>query len=173
MSQNKNLNCKTVQLKSAFDAAFAYDFYERLRDGIEWIDGIPSKVHGYTRKAYPVDLHDPNPSDLELEIKIWIEQAIAILKPEINKNVTRYKLLGTYLNYYVDEENFTPNHSHPGQHQIVISLGATRILQIGQKSYTVENGDIVLFGGSVHGVPKETQPTEGRISIATFMVPEN
>ena len=65
---------------------------------------------------------------------------------------------------------WTPNHSHKGTHQLVISLGTSRTLQVGNKDYLMENGDVILFGSSMHGI-KPDQSVNGRISIATFMVP--
>ena len=58
---------------------------------------------------------------------------------------------------------------YPKQCQVVISLGATRTLIIGKKTFSLNNGDVIIFGSSTHGVPKEPTITNGRISIATFM----
>jgi hypothetical protein len=74
-----------------------------------------------------------------------------------------------YLNYYENGEMWTPNHSHSGTHQLVISLGCPRTLQVTKKDYRMENGDAILFGSAIHGVPKEVNVKKGRISIATFM----
>ncbi len=73
-----------------------------------------------------------------------------------------------YLNYYKDNTNWTPNHTHPGTCQIIISLGGTRTLNIAKKSYAMNNGDVAIFGGSIRGVPREEQQVEPRISIAIF-----
>lgn len=78
---------------------------------------------------------------------------------------------GVYLNYYRNGEMWTPNHSRPGTHQLVISLGATRTLEVTKKKIPMKNGDAILFGSATHGVPKEPEITTGRISIATFMRP--
>jgi hypothetical protein len=77
-----------------------------------------------------------------------------------------------YLNYYENGEIWTtdhPNHSHSGTHQLVISLGCPRTLQVTKKDYRMENGDAILFGSAIHGVPKEVNVKEERIGIATFM----
>lgn len=63
---------------------------------------------------------------------------------------------------------YTPTHSHKDTDQLVISLGQTRILKINSKSYSLENGDAILFGSSPHSVPKDNS-VNMRISIATFM----
>ena len=59
---------------------------------------------------------------------------------------------------------YTPNHSHKGTHQLVISLGETRTLSVAKNEFRMENGDSILFGSSVHGVPREENVTKGRIS---------
>lgn len=155
----------TVHIHKAFPDAFATDFYERLRDGIEWEEGIPSRKHGRTRLAKSISFDEVYDSTSFIaEIKEWIDIAISRLY------ITgQYEILGTYLNYYADGEMWTPSHSHPGQHQIVISLGESRTFHIGKKKILLENGDVVLFGSSAHSIPKEPNVLNGRISIATFM----
>ncbi len=75
-----------------------------------------------------------------------------------------------YLNYYENGEMWCPNHTHPGTHQMVLSLGETRTLVVAKKDYVMKSGDAIIFGSAIHGVPKDTS-TEGRIAIATFMKP--
>jgi len=55
-----------------------------------------------------------------------------------------------------------------GTNQLVLSLGASRILTIVNKSITLNNGDVVIFGEQLHGVPRSKTPCKQRISIATF-----
>ena len=131
--------------------------YFHLMKNIEWEDGIKSKK-GFTRKAKALDI-----GDLE-----EVDNLILKVLSEISN--TNYFIDGIYLNYHENGEMWTPNHSHKGTHQLVISLGATRILNVSNKSYNMENGDAVIFGSAIHGVPKD-ESTEGRISIATFMTP--
>ena len=76
-------------------------------------------------------------------------------------------LYGCYLNYYKDGTHYTPNHSHKGTTQIVISLGGTRSFVLGKKTFNVKNGDVAIFGSAIHGVPKQ-ENAEPRISIAVF-----
>jgi len=33
------------------------------------------------------------------------------------------------------------------------------------------NGDAIIFGSAIHGVPKDSNCKAGRISIAVFMIP--
>jgi quercetin dioxygenase-like cupin family protein len=75
------------------------------------------------------------------------------------------------LNRYRNGDDFTPSHSHPRQHQIVVSLGASRTLKVGAKNYRLSHGDVILFGSSAHEVPKEPECKSERISIAVFMAP--
>ena len=79
-------------------------------------------------------------------------------------------VLGLYLNRYRNGEEWTPNHSHKGTKQIVVSFGAMRVLDVGKRQFQMENGDAIIFGSAVHGVPKCIQP-ETRISLAAFLIP--
>jgi hypothetical protein len=143
--------------KKVIDDNIATDMYTFLKWNIEWEDGIKSKK-GYTRKAKPLNYGDIT------EIDNIIDTALNSLTD------TKYLVLGVYLNYYENGNMYTPNHQHKGTHQLVISLGETRTLQIGKKDFVMENGDAIVFGASTHGVPKDTS-VNGRISIATFMKP--
>ena len=75
----------------------------------------------------------------------------------------KYAVLGLYVNYYEDGKMYTPNQG------TLLSLGCDRVLVVGKKEYNMKNGDAIIFGSSVHGVPK-SETKEGRISIATFMM---
>lgn len=153
-----NIKCKTVFLKDAIEPDFADSLHLFLRDNIVWEDGIKSK-QGFTRKAKALTFGDiPE-----------IDHAILQVLPKITK--TNYAITGIYLNYYENETMWTPNHSHQGSHQLIISLGETRTLQIGKKDYQMVNGSACIFGSSVHGIPRENTVKNGRISIATFMIP--
>lgn len=98
-----------------------------------------------------------------------IEHALCLAVSKLPKG-PRYGILGVYLNNYENGLMYTPMHKHADTIQLVISLGATRTLKVGTKEYRMKNGDAVVFGSSIHGVPQEPSVTEGRISIATFMV---
>lgn len=92
-----------------------------------------------------------------------------IIKVLSTINNTQSQIYGIYLNYYRNGEDWTPNHSHPGMKQIVISLGADRILTMASNRYNMSNGDVIVFGSSIHGVPKDPNCKTGRISIAMFL----
>jgi hypothetical protein len=143
---------------SVLDKKESTALYEYLRDNIPWENGVKSKK-GFTRLAKAIDL------DMYPEILDTITQVLS------NFATNNYVIFGTYLNYYSTGDMYTPNHSHKNTIQLVISLGTTRTLVVGKKQYQMSNGDAILFGSSVHGVPKEPAVREGRISIATFMRP--
>ena len=54
---------------------------------------------------------------------------------------------------------------------MIVSLGTTRNLIVGSKTYALHSGDVITFGGSTHKVPIQDEVSTGRISIATFMIP--
>lgn len=153
MSRPSVSRVSTKVYKSVLCSDTATFAYEYLRDTIQWEAGIKSK-HGATRLAKAVD-------PMEDEVLAQIVDAA------LTKSGMELRIYSAYLNYYRDGSMYTPNHSHPGTIQIIISLGQTRTLTIGKKSYAIENGDVAIFGGSVHGVPKD-KSTEGRISVALF-----
>lgn len=151
------MRCQTKFEENILNEDFATSLYYFLRENIEWEEGVRSKK-GFTRKA----------KGLQIGEIPEIDNVILETLSKISKN--KYLILGIYLNYYENGEMWTPNHSHPGSHQLVISLGQTRKLSLGKKNYEMKNGSAIIFGSSTHGVPKD-ESVEGRISIATFMVP--
>lgn len=159
MSSQKRSITKTVHYPAVFDQDTGTAVYEYLKENIVWDDGIPSRREGFTRKAKPLTY------DSDDTVKNLLDIALA----KIGGN---WDILGVYLNYYRDGNDFTPSHTHNGTSQLVISLGATRHLQLGTKEFALKNGDVIVFGSSAHGVRKEPDVRDGRISIATFMVPK-
>ena len=150
--------------------------YEFLRDSVHWEEGIKSKK-GFTRLAKSIDLCGQKPVDL-LDSEDIISETVRELITKYVKTVVSGKnkkafndtipIYGVYLNYYQTGNMWTPNHTHPGTVQVVFSLGTTRTLVMNKKSIEMKNGDAIIFGSGVHGVPKELT-SEGRISIAFFI----
>jgi tRNA(Leu) C34 or U34 (ribose-2'-O)-methylase TrmL len=147
-----------------------------LKDNTPWGAGVPSRVHGFTRKACPITSLEQDPLLGEMIVKIvrWItlEHIVKTLnRASINANnvLNFVEIGGIYLNNYENGQHYTPTHSHPDSIQLVISLGATRTLTVNSKKYELKNGDIIMFGSQKHGVPKDPTCTEGRISIAMFL----
>ena len=140
------------------DTQKADQLYEYLKNNIEWEEGIRSKK-GFTRLAKALDL------GCNEQIDNIIAEVFSLLDID-------YIIDGIYLNYYKDGTHFTPSHAHKGTVQLIISLGATRTLDVGKKKFEMSSGDVIIFGGSAHGVPKDISCKSGRISIATFMHPK-
>ncbi len=138
------------------DEKYATNLYEYLKTHIKWIDGIPSR-EGFTRKAKPLVFGENQYVDF------IIAEVFKVLA------ITDVVIYGIYLNYYRDGNDYTPNHNHPGTKQLVISLGTTRTLTMNKNTYNMSNGDVIIFGSSVHGVPKDLNCKEGRISIALLL----
>ena len=74
---------------------------------------------------------------------------------------------GLYVNLYENGDMWTPPHGHHSTNQMVISLGETRTFTIDKDRYELNNGDVIIFGDQLHGIPKH-KTTNMRISIATF-----
>ena len=102
------MKCYTTYKENVLDSDRAYALYYFLKDNITWEDGIKSKK-GYTRKAKPLNMGDiPE-----------VDQAIMDTLDQLTQQ--KYLIMGMYLNYYTDGNMWTPNHSHKGTHQMVIS----------------------------------------------------
>lgn len=153
------MKCKTVFKSGVINPDVATDLFNLLKWNIEWEDGVKSRS-GFTRKAKPLNYGDIKDIDDIIDIAL------------ISLTNTQYNIEGIYLNYLEDGQMWVPSHSHKGTHQLVVSLGETRTLQVAKKNYSMENGSAIIFGSSVHGVPKD-ESINGRISIATFMSVKN
>ena len=136
------------------------NLYQYLLKNIKWDKGVYSHKAGkYTRLAKALSLKD---NDL---VK-W-----AVIESLQRMGLSDYVIFGVYLNYYRDGDDYTPQHKHDETTQLVISLNepdGNRELTVGKTKYNLNNGDAIIFGGSIHGVPKQPG-RKGRISIATFM----
>lgn len=209
---------KTLYIPNGIPDSVASYYYETLRTSIKWETpsqhGIHSR-HGNTRKAYKVT----NDST----ILPLLQEIFSAISPTVMTTIckeTNYNYMDRgecYLNYYENGEMFTPSHDHPGQVQLIISLGATRTLEIDENTqsmgntqmqckfvasrgknrnipcpkgvwkrnlcpshffsdlkknsqkYSLNNGDLILFGENFHNVPREPEINDGRISIALFL----
>lgn len=151
------MRCKTVFKESVILSDLASELYTYLKNNVEWEEGVRSKK-GFTRKAKPL-----RPGMIPV-MDYVIDHALSQMAQY------EYEVLFIYLNYYEDGNMWCPNHNHPGTHQLVISLGGTRTLHVAKKEYPMKNGDAIVFGSAIHGVPKDSSK-EGRIAIATFMKP--
>lgn len=143
-----------------FDEETSKNAFDFLEKNVPWEKGIYSKSKQQTsRYAY---YHNPESNST---VDIFINNLVNIA---MNK-VENYKYYGVYLNYYRNGEDFCPNHSHKDTKQLVLSFGTSRTLTVGSKNYDMKSGDGILFGSSIHGIPKQPEITNGRISIAIFI----
>lgn len=63
---------------------------------------------------------------------------------------------------------------HEINHQLdMSSLNFSLFSILEKKSYDINTGDVALFGSAVHGVPKDENIKNGRISIALFVYCHN
>lgn len=152
----------TRHFPGLINADVASSIYELLKKNVQWEEGIKSRK-GFTRLAKSID-----PSQVDDLVTSVVMELIETACTEA-KMVGTFAIHGVYINYYRDGDMWTPNHTHPKTCQMIISLGATRTLQVGKKNFKIKNGDAMIFGSAIHGVPKEPEVKEGRISIATFM----
>jgi alkylated DNA repair dioxygenase AlkB len=157
------MTCKTLIQKNALVFEEANSLYAELVK-LPWKDAVRSR-NGFTRLAHQLDLESKQGEKI-----LGIIKDVLVQMKTQHPRLANYAVFGVYINYYRDGNMYTPQHSHKGTHQLVISLGVPRTLLVGKKSIKMENGDAVLFGSSTHGVPKEVS-NGGRISIATFMAP--
>jgi len=144
---------KTCFFESIINKDIADCLFDDLCHSIKWKNEIKSKGQP-TRLSSSVDLED-HP---------FLNEIVQSIVKKVDLS-----LLSVYLNYYQDGNDWTPNHSHPGTIQFVLSLGGKRTLHVGKKEYPMKSGDGIIFGSSTHGVPKEEGQKEGRISVALFL----
>ena len=159
--------CKTQIIKNAIPKETADNLYDYLKDNANWVESIKSRRDrengGFTRFGCLINIEE-YPA-----IQVIVSEILD--KVQKNKNHKGYIIGDVYLNWYKDGTMWSPNHSHKGVHSLVISTGVTRQFVLGKKIIDVENGDAVMFGSAIHGIPKQSEIKGGRISIAVFLVP--
>ena len=144
-----------IVVKNYLEASVADNLYAELYK-LPWGPGIKTRFGGETRKAIMVSTTSP---------------LFDFIMQYVEKAIREYKIghvVGFYLNLYENGDMWTPNHVHRGTNQLVLSLGGTRSLKVGDRKYTLENGDCIMFGEHLHGIPKTKKKCAPRISIATF-----
>lgn len=148
---------KTLFKKGFISPDEATSLYHFLKNNIPWVESIRSKK-GFTRLGSGIPLNS-----------VYYDSFASHVCSFLSTLEDKYQIEYIYLNYYQDGSDWCPNHTHPGTIQMILSLGATRKMKIGKQEFEISNGDIVLFGSSSHGIPKDPFIKEGRISIAIFM----
>lgn len=159
MASSTSTRIYTKHYKQLLDPEICSFAYQHLVDNISWENGITSKREGFTRKQKALGFNDD---------EIVSELIVAALEKTNIFQGKPAQLGGIYLNWYQNGNDFTPMHKHDSC-QLIISLGATRTLKVGNKNIASGNGDVCVFGKSLHGIPKEPNCNEGRISIALFL----
>ena len=159
--------CKTQIIEGAIPTEEALILYDYLKDSVSWVESIKSRKDrtngGFTRMGCAIDINEYP------DIRKIVNDIISKIKKSANHK--DYLIASTYLNFYKDGSWWSPNHTHEKMHSLVISLGTTRNFVLGKKIIEVKNGDAVIFGSAIHGIPKQPEVKDGRISIAVFLVP--
>eukprot|EP00931_Biecheleriopsis_adriatica_P066038 TRINITY_DN40462_c0_g1_i1.p1 TRINITY_DN40462_c0_g1~~TRINITY_DN40462_c0_g1_i1.p1 ORF type:complete len:656 (+),score=85.30 TRINITY_DN40462_c0_g1_i1:61-2028(+) len=75
------------------------------------------------------------------------------------------------LNLYTDGGKQLNSHRHDFW-TCLISLGSPRVLLVDNRPHVMENGDMIVFGTQMHGVPPMPEVAAGRISLVIFFYPD-
>ena len=134
--------------------------YEYFISNIEWDNNIAlrnSRNDDFTVKTKSVELGSDEVIDTTIR--------------DILSKLSIYPstIYGIRLNYYRNGDDYTPSHTYAGIAHIILSLGATRTLNLNGENYDINNGDCVRFGIIEHGVPKQPSCTDGRISLVLYL----
>lgn len=152
---NINQSPQTVQILQYDESMSLYIF---IRDNSPWNSGILSRT-GVSR--------------LQCHLSDCIQAVQYVVLSLVRTAVQKYgdvtAILGVYMNYYRNGNDYCPRHQHRGTKQIIISLGCNRPLTIAGRNYPVPSGFCISFGEEYHSLNK-CLVNEGRISIAIFYV---
>jgi hypothetical protein len=154
---------KTIEIRhfpNLFTGREAHDLYRYLQKTIQWDKCLNSE-----RAKKEIHLVKLLSLDEDERVEWAVREALKRM------NLSDYIIYGVSVNYYRDGADYTPSHKHDDLTQLIISLNeidGDRSLKIGKKDYRLNNGDVIIFGCSMHGIPKEENRC-GRISISTFM----
>jgi len=75
------------------------------------------------------------------------------------------------LNLYTDGGQQLNSHRHDFW-TCLVSLGAPRVLLVDNRPQVMEDGDMIVFGTQMHGVPPMPAVAAGRISLVVFFYPD-
>lgn len=118
---------KFVHLKGEIPDDQAKELFTFLKEAIPWGLGVPSRRHtGITRLAYPLEYRDLK--------SLCSAPVISKIENVISEHSIRKEIAGVYLNYYRNGNDWTPNHTHPGSSQLVLSLGTIRKFAYGKRN---------------------------------------
>lgn len=75
------------------------------------------------------------------------------------------------MNWYPDGVSQVTDHRHDNW-TILVSLGASRVLNIDYARISMDDGDVILFGTQKHGVPVAAPSQGGRLSLVLMFEPD-
>lgn len=80
--------------------------------------------------------------------------------------------LELFICYYKDGNDSCPIHKHNCE-QITLSFGESRIIIVNNKKILLKHGDVLYLKGQKHGIPKDENIKNPRISFNLFFVAIN
>lgn len=152
------------------------DIYRKLVERVEWHDAVVVKRNAQDGGRSLEVQFDKEGNKVAAKRKCASYNGEV---PELDAVVSRLckhldleeDLARVFMNWYPDGENVTGNHRHNAW-TALLSFGGPRILQVDHKPYVMFDGDLIVFGQQMHGVPKMPDATnEGRISVVLFFHP--
>jgi len=75
------------------------------------------------------------------------------------------------MNWYPDGMAQVTDHRHDNW-TILVSLGASRVLNVDYARVLMDDGDVILFGTQKHGVPVAAPSQGGRLSLVLMFSPD-
>jgi len=75
------------------------------------------------------------------------------------------------MNWYPDGVSQVTDHRHDNW-TILVSLGASRVLNVDYARVSMDDGDVILFGTQKHGVPVAPPSQGGRLSLVLMFAPD-
>ena len=143
--------------------------FNTLRDEIPW------KIVSYGR-GNPTRLTYHYPSQVSTNAMSEINKLIELVSTNYNK-----KIVGVFMNYFRDGNDYIPYHrdNYGNLDVISLSLGESRDFFLKKDDtkevtkYTLDEGDLFYLSNEqnklyTHSVPKRTKISNGRISIVFF-----
>lgn len=143
------------------ESSYSINLLNFLAANIQWGTGIQTRYGNTTRfqQYYAVCTE---------EVQQTVLYAIDQGMKKMGFSVESVQISGIYLNYYRDGKDFYPKHRHFDTNQMVLSLGSTRRLFIGDNFFDLETGSAVFFGDQTHWINSQKSVIGERISIVVF-----
>eukprot|EP00927_Polykrikos_kofoidii_P064930 TRINITY_DN60737_c0_g1_i1.p1 TRINITY_DN60737_c0_g1~~TRINITY_DN60737_c0_g1_i1.p1 ORF type:complete len:830 (+),score=130.82 TRINITY_DN60737_c0_g1_i1:77-2491(+) len=100
-----------------------------------------------------------------------IDPLDALLRKVFSQANIRDPQARVVLNMYTDGTKQLNSHRHD-YWTCLVSLGASRVLLVDNRPFIMEDGDMIVFGTQLHGVPPMPEVVDGRISLVVFFYPD-